>query len=927
MFEFVRKWFGGERAEKVPQQTASVRQQQKETDLRQSEEEFAKLVAGVRDYAVFIMDRQGHILTWNAGAEQIKGYHPEQIIGQHFSRFYPNEAVSTGWPDHELAVAASTGRFEDEGWRVRQDGGRFWASVVITALRDNSGEVRGFLKITRDLTDRKQAEEKLRLSEERFRLMVEGVMDHAIFMLDPQGRIVTWNTGAERLKGYKAGEIIGQHFSRFYPPEVVARGWPEEELRRAIADGRIEDEGWRIRKDGSRFWANVVITALRNESGVLQGFAKVTRDLTERRQAEENARQLLQEEAARKAAEASAQEIERQREQLQVTLASIGDAVIVTDREGRVSFLNPVAAGLTGWGLEMAVDQPLDQVFRIVNEQTLQPVENPVSQVFRENRIVELANHTALIARDGELVPIEDTAAPIRNRTHEIIGAVLVFRDVTEARRATEARRYLAAIVASSDDAIIGQTLDGRIASWNKGAERLYGYRSGEMIGQPSSLLTLPDQPGEPVRIMQGILQEGTIQTYETQQLHKEGRRVDVSLTVSPVVDDLGEVIGVSTIARDISARKEEDRRKTEFLATLSHELRNPLAPIRMGLDVIGMAGEDREMFEEARGMMVWHLEQLVRLTDDLLDIARITQGKLRLRREQLHLQEVIRRSVESAQPLIEQSRHQITVALPPDPILLDADPVRLTQIFANLLNNAAKYTEEGGQIWLTASQENGEVAVTVRDTGIGISPEQLPKLFEMFAQAAPALERSQGGLGIGLALVDRLVKMHEGRIEARSEGLGQGSEFTVRLPVMSISSSPEAATRAAENKATAQRLRILIVDDNRAAARITVLALRPQGYEVHVAHDGQAAVEKAAELHPDVILLDIGMPVLNGYQACRAIRELPGGNNITMIALTGWGQAEDQQKALEAGFDYHCTKPVDLKELYPLLVRKTPAE
>jgi PAS domain S-box-containing protein len=445
MLGFLKKLFR-KRSAAPPAGEESVRgvpagQRRAEADLRQSEEQFGKLVAGVRDYAIFILDRQGNVATWNAGAQHIKGYTAEEIIGRHFSRFYPRDAVSSGWPAHELEVASATGRFEDEGWRVRQDGTRFWASVVITTLRDEAGAVRGFLKITRDLTDRKQAEEKLRLSEERFRLLVEGVQDYAIFMLDPQGRVVTWNAGAERLKGYAAGEIIGRHFSRFYPPEVVARGWPDEELRRAAAEGRFEDEGWRVRQDGTRFWGNVVITALRDEAGTLRGFAKVTRDLTARRQAEADARRLLQEEAARQAAEQAAREVARQREQLRVTLASIGDAVIVTDRHGAVTFLNPVAAGLTGWGPDEAAGQPLERVFRIVNEQTRQPAENPVGRVFREGAVVGLANHTALVARDGREVAIEDTAAPVRAEGGAVGGAVLVFRDVTERRRAEEVRR------------------------------------------------------------------------------------------------------------------------------------------------------------------------------------------------------------------------------------------------------------------------------------------------------------------------------------------------------------------------------------------------------------------------------------------------------------------------------------------------------
>ena len=254
--------------------------------LRRSEERFRVLVEGVRDYAIFMLDPQGRIVTWNSGAELIKGYRADEIIGEHFSKFYPPEALKRDLPGHELRVAAAEGRFEDEGWRVRKDGSLFWANVVITALRNRGGDLLGFAKVTRDLTQRREHEETVRQSEERFRLLVEGVSEYAIFMLDVNGHVATWNGGAARIKGYRADEIIGQHFRKFYPQEAVESGWPEHELRVATAEGRFVDEGWRIRKDGSTFWAHVTITALRDEAGRLRGFAKLTRDLTERKRTE-----------------------------------------------------------------------------------------------------------------------------------------------------------------------------------------------------------------------------------------------------------------------------------------------------------------------------------------------------------------------------------------------------------------------------------------------------------------------------------------------------------------------------------------------------------------------------------------------------------------------------------------------------------------
>ena len=269
----------------------------------QGDDRFRLLVQSVKDYAIFLLDPEGRITSWNEGAERIKGYSADEIVGRHFSVFYPPEAVESGFPQRVLRVAARNGRFEDEGWRIREDGSRFWANVVITALRDESGRLVGFAKVTRDLTERREAENRLRESEERFRLLVQSVKDYAIFMLDPDGRVASWNEGAERIKGYTADEILGKHFSTFYLPEAVATAFPQYELEVATATGRFEDEGWRVRKDGTQFWANVIITAIRDDAGNLIGFTKVTRDLTARRAAEEQARRLAAEEAARTEAE------------------------------------------------------------------------------------------------------------------------------------------------------------------------------------------------------------------------------------------------------------------------------------------------------------------------------------------------------------------------------------------------------------------------------------------------------------------------------------------------------------------------------------------------------------------------------------------------------------------------------------------------
>lgn len=665
-------------------------------------------------------------------------------------------------------------------------------------------------ELEREVEERTAA---LRASEERFRLLVEGSRDHAIFMLDPAGHIVSWNPGAQRIKGYTAEDIIGEHFSRFYPEDVAESGWPDRELEIAAAEGKHEEEGWRIRKDGSRFWASVVITALRDETGELRGFGKVTRDITDRKEAEESARRLAEEEAARRAAERYADMIERQREQLRVTLESIGDAVIATDPDGRVALLNPVAAGLTGWTSEEATGRPLASVFRIVNEKTREPVENPAELVMRRGVVVGLANHTVLIARDGTERPIDDSAAPIRDGDGRLVGVVLVFRDVTERRE----------------------------------VER---------------------------------------------------------------------------------ARPEADRRKDQFLATLSHELRNPLAPIQSAAQIMRAKGPADPDLRWAQDVIDRQVKQMARLLEDLLDVSRVSHDKLELRRERVTLAEVVDGALETSRPLIQEKEQRLAVTLPEEPVVLDADPVRLAQVFSNLLNNASKYSEEGAPIRLAAERDGDDVVVSVRDEGIGISDELLPRVFEVFSQGARSSDGPAEGLGIGLSLSRALVELHGGRIEARSEGVGEGTEFVVRLPALAEEAAPRedeagavAGAEAAPEEGPGRR--VLVVDDSKDSADSLALLLKARGHEVRTAYDGEAAIAAAAEFRPEVMLLDIGMPGLDGFEVCRRIRGAPWGRAVVVLALTGWGGADDRRRTEEAGFDGHLVKPVDPAALSRALVQQ----
>ena len=637
----------------------------------------------------------------------------------------------------------------------------------------------------------------------------------------------------------------------------------------------------------------------------------------------QNAKSILQ---ARQQAEEA---LRKQSEWLRITLASIGDGVISTDATGRVTFMNGVAEELTGWPQNEAIGRPLPEVFQFVNERTRQPVENPALRALQQGTIVGLANHTLLIARDGTERSIDDSAAPMRDASGAMLGAVLVFRDVTERKWAEQSRALLAAIVEASEDAIVSKTLDGIIRSWNGGAERLFGYTAKEAIGRSITMIIPPERHDEERVILTRLRSGERVEHFETVRVAKDGRLIDISLTVSPLRDEEGRVIGASKVARDITERKladsvqrEADRRKDEFLALLAHELRNPLAPLRNGLQVLRLAGNDAETVAQVRAMMDRQLGHMVRLIDDLLDIARVGQNKMELRRARVPLAAVIDAAVETARPAIEAERHEFRVSLPAEPVFLDADLTRLAQVFSNLLTNSAKYTRPGGHIWLTAERQDANAIVSVRDDGIGIPADALPRVFDMFSQVDRSIERATGGLGIGLALVKGLVEMHGGRVSAESDGLGKGSTFTVRLPalVTNVEPFPSAPSHEAPQPAGKNRRRVLVVDDSRDSALTLAKMMQIMGDLVRTAHNGIQAVEQAEEFRPEVILMDVGMPGMNGYEATRRIREQPWARNMVIIALTGWGQERDRIQSSEAGCDGHLVKPVSLPDLERLL-------
>jgi len=752
--------------------------------LQKGDEAYRRLVDSVRDYAIFLLDTQGHVVSWNQGAQRLKGYRADDIVGRHFSVFYPPAAIEKRWPQHELETAARVGRFEDEGWRVRKDGSYFWANVVVAAIHDDDGKLIGFAKVTRDLSERRENEERLRQSEERFRLLVDGVQDYAIFMLDTEGRIMSWNQGARRLKGYAAPEVIGKSFSMFYPPEALERGWPATELREATRLGHFEDEGWRLRKDGTRFWANVVITALRDGDGTLRGFSKITRDLSGRRAQEERVRQS--------------------EERLRLVLEGIEDYAIL--------MLDPT----------------------------------------------------------------------------------------------------------------------GRITSWNAGGERITGYAEPEILGQSFERLYVPEDvaAGRPSEDLRQALLNRRFQGLGWRQ-RKGGEQFWADTVITALHDADGRLRGFAQVTRDMSDRKrmesleQQGRRLTEFLAMLAHELRNPLAPIRNAISIIGAHPDLPRDIAYSREVIDRQAGQLARIVDDLLDVSRITRGKLRLRGEPMDLNAAASRAMEGSRPLIDARRQRFEVRLLDRPIAVHGDMTRLTQVIVNLLNNAAKYTPEGGRIELATSIEGEDGIVRVRDDGMGIPPHLLERVFDLFAQGERTLDRSEGGLGIGLTLARRIVALHGGAILARSEGAGRGTEFEIRLPRLDLD-LPAPFAGAPGGGAASRKRSIVVVDDNDDAASSMAMLLRLMGHEVSIAHDGESALGRVEAERPDIILLDIGLPGMSGYEVAQRLRETPAGRAAKLYALTGYGQDEDRRRSAEAGFDGHLVKPVLPGDLFAL-VESTP--
>ena len=563
--------------------------------------------------------------------------------------------------------------------------------------------------------------------------------------------------------------------------------------------------------------------------------------------------------------------------------------------------------------------------------------------VFKASRGIEDIYELTYIRKDGTRFPAIVSVTALRDAQESIIGYLLIGTDNT-VRKQVEAERmlldqrvrdqqfYTRSLIESNIDALMTTDPRGIISDVNKQMEELTGCTRDELIGAPfKDYFTNPDRAEAGIKL---VLSEGKVKDYELTARARDGQETVVSYNATTFYDRDRKLQGVFAAARDVTERSRLEkqmllqsaelsdlhRRKDEFLAMLSHELRSPLAPISNAVQILGMQhGNENEVQREARGIIERQTSQLRHLVDDLLEVSRITTGMVQLRKVSVAVGDIMKSAIETVRPQIDQRKHDMTVSIPPDPIWLHADAARLEQVIVNLLTNAAKYTDVSGKIWLSAEQVGDECLLRVRDTGVGITPELLPCIFDLFTQAERSLDRSQGGLGIGLALVQRLTELHGGKVEVSST-LRQGSEFLIRLPIEKFHSTAMPSQLVETPVQKPHPLRVLIVDDNVDTVLSFSMLLKASGSEVKTAHDGPTAVKIAQEYVPDVVLLDIGLPGLNGYEVARQIRKQPSLRNVVLVALTGYGQESDKQASTEAGFNHHLIKPARIAEIRQIL-------
>jgi PAS domain S-box-containing protein len=936
-------------------------------------DQFRLLVEGVQDYAIFMLDPDGHVRSWNPGAERIKGYSADEVVGKHFSLFFPAEEVEARESANALlARALRDGRVETSGFRVRKDGSRFWANVVISALRDGTGAHLGFAKVTRDLTDAAYRS----FVEASNAIVWTAAADGSPNADSPSWRAFTGQTREEWL-GRRGWDPV--HVDDRVP---LAAAW-----ERAKSTGTPFEAEFRLRRhDGVDVWMSARAVPFFDSQGGVREWFGVSVDISARKTAE------LEREAALELERNARLQAERAGAIWTTTLGSIGDAVIATDVSGCITFMNLVAENLTRWQLAEARGKPLAEVFRIVNEETRQPVESPVEKVLQHGAIVGLANHTVLVRRDGSDLPIDDSAAPIRDASGELFGVVMVFRDVTEQKRAAVRRDFLAnagdALMASPDYreslATIVKLAVPHLADWcavdvsepgEAGTRQLgvahvdpdrvtfarevgrrYPPDPAAKTGVPNVIRTgrselYPEIPRElleqsavdaehlrllreldlrsamivPLRGRERVFgaitfiyaESGRRYSQQDLELAEELARRASLVIERRKLEEEREVL----LAREREARAQAElasRAKDEFLAIVSHELRNPLSAILGWTRLLTQRQLPPEVAKPL-ATIERNARALARLIEDVLDVSRIISGKLRLDLAEASIVHAVTDAAETVRPMAEAKNIELTTAVEPN-ISVQADQVRLQQIIGNLLSNAVKFTPARGRVSLEAKLVGARLQISVTDNGSGIDPKLLSAIFEPFRQEDASTTRRHGGLGLGLAIVARLAEAHGGSVRAESAGRGTGATFTVELPARSSSEPPPSTGRPAPIHSPRSLLgrRVLVVDDEPDVLEVLRATFVGAGAVVETANSAETALRRFAESRPDVIVSDIGMPDVDGYMFIQRVRRLgPAGTPpVPAVALTAYVRREDVERALAAGFQAHVAKPVDPVEV-----------
>ncbi|NEX59610.1 hybrid sensor histidine kinase/response regulator [Noviherbaspirillum galbum] len=931
-------------------------------------DDFQQIVDSARHFAIIGLDTDGRVTYWNGGARLLLGWSMDEMLGQELERIFTPEDVAAGIPRHELEQARLKGYGSDERWHLRKDGSRFWASGEVTPIRGEDGGLRGFAKIMQDRTVQKKDEMRLNAStaqlesnlvattHERDRLWTNSL--DLLLEIDAQGHIRAINPAWKRMLGYDEKDLVSRHFAPFVHPDDVERTAQaivqasqgpliHFEVRIRHKQGTYHDIAWTAAPEGGMIYAN-------------------GRDITlEKRQAE-----ML-----------NAQTRERLRLALEAGRLGVWEWDMRNDRvlllEGAPA-LHGFASSETAISFS-SMSQYVDLVHPDDREKLTAVIRQALDRNKREGRRPGTRDYSVeyrVQAPGGRFRWLE-----VRGTVHEDDEGKPCFmhgisldmtrrkqdeRDMAFLARASE---ELAALVDTqstinkvamlavpdfADWCAIDLVQHGRLSRMAVAhvdprkvelARDLYerfppepgdAHGSWQVIrsGKPMLAAHIPDDAlaqsvREPERLK--ALQSLGLRSYIGVPLTAHGEVIGAAIFITA---ESGRIYSQQdmALAMELARRaavaienaqlyqavQQADRDKDVFLATLAHELRNPLAALSNAVTLLGLRAPTPERLPAIQALMHRQVGQLSRLVDDLLDISRIATGKIALRREPCNLAMIINHAVEASRPQIEAGRHQLSLNYPDQPIDVFGDGARLTQVFANLLGNAAKFTPEGGRIMVDVRQDGNECEVRIADNGIGIEADMLPQIFQLFSQGRQLDDRG-GGLGIGLSLVERLVHMHGGRTSAHSEGQGRGSEFVVRLPV--VQRSRDAGDAAAPARKPLQESwwngkEVLVVDDNVDAAMTLSELLRMFGATVATVNDGPAALDAIASAMPAAVLLDIGMPLMDGFEVARRIRGGYPGAGAVLVALTGWGQSHDRQAALDAGFDYHWVKPVTVQRL-----------